>query len=190
MTPEILLLEASATLVPGATGRVDVAREARAAVVDGLCRALAVAAGSGDGGHAVEVVVVAPAVALRARWTDEGVADLGALGLLEPAPVPAASSAVRLGQAASVAHVLLHLAGWTGTATTLEVGGEVLDPGDVDRVVRGTLGAEVGRLVVFATVSTGVAGSSRPPLPSGAPANLVSADAQVLELHAHALRAG
>src|SRR5690606_36189421 len=90
MTPEILLVPSGVTLVPGATGRADVARAEREAAVDALARALARAERRATGsvqhpGDGVRVTVVAPAPVETSRTVDDGVPDLGAVGILDAA---------------------------------------------------------------------------------------------------------
>ena len=148
MTPEILLVPSSVTLVPGATGRSEVARDERDALVGALARTLAAAAQgvatargatslAPDGIRGVRVVVVAPAPVSRSRTTDGGMPDLGAVGVagvvdrasLDIAPRGAGNPdpephGVRLHVPASVVTILLRLAGWRGPIRTVEIGGD------------------------------------------------------------------
>lgn len=212
MTPEILLVPSGVTLVPGVTGRADVARAEREAAVEALARALARTARRASGtvqhpGGAVRVTVVAPAPVETSRTTDDGVPDLGAAGFLHGTDDGRTGPALHV--AASVVTVLLRLAGWHGPIRTLEVGGSEVGGSEDGGSEVGTDGTSVGRpwsgsglgpedpaggpvdLLVFTTLAARLPGSAptdpdRSPdgaAPLGAPDRLRRADRRVSELH-------
>lgn len=200
MASSILLVPSSVMLVPGATGRTDVAHDEREAVLGELRRTIAgalerAATGSVTSAHGVRLTVVAPAPLDGVRTTDDGEPDLGASGLLvaptEVGSPPAAGERqqVRLHTAASVVTVLLRLAGWRGSIRSVEVGGvadedarQLVDSG----VLLGPEGDEA-HVLVFTTLleltdePTGAPSGGA--VPSGVSAGLLRADRAVAALY-------
>lgn len=191
-------------LVPGATGRTDVAHDERRAVVAELRSALAAAhtrASRTTGRTGVRVVVVAPAPVSGVRTTDDGVPDLGAHGLERGAlPGDVQLRQVRDGTveeldvmlhtAASVVTVLLRRAGWNGPIRSVEVGGSPGEPGagrtapqpiDADMLLSSDDGAH--RFLVFTTVSGLPEEPSGRAVPSGISDLLRRADRTVSEVY-------
>ncbi|MEP7765264.1 hypothetical protein [Sanguibacter sp. 25GB23B1] len=213
MALSILLVPSSVTLVPGATGRTDVAHDERESVVVELRRAIAAAFGrtaasSSTPALGPRLTVVAPAPTTGVRTTDDGVPDLGASGLLGDtlsldvpsrpgvgrSALPAPQPGVRLHTAASVVTVLLRLAGWSGSIRTVEIGGG--PPTDTTGPASWPIeagahvapeSAEERGLLVFTTVvgDVGTSGSSPSAgtVPSGIPELLLRADRTVTALY-------
>lgn len=179
MASSILHVPSSVMLVPGATGRTDVAHDEREAVLTELRRTIAAvlvpgATTSTTPLHGVRLTVVAPAPLDGVRTTVDGTPDLGASGLLvapgsgdvpgtlsrasqtggESPPAAGAQRQVRLHTAASVVTVLLRLAGWRGSVRSVEVGAGAGEAASrhIDSGVLLAPGGEEPHVLVFTTL--------------------------------------